>query len=189
MKKKVALFDMDGSLFDYDASMTDMLNKLRSPGEPEYKDISFHEQEKYPYLKARMELIKSVPGWWLNLKPIENGFAIYKLAEELGYDCQILTKGPRQHPLSWAEKLQCCQNHLGPDINVHITQNKGLFNGRFLYDDFIPYMKKFLEGNPNAFGIMPVNQYNKDWYDPRVVKWDGNNVEEIRANMLEGLKW
>ena len=59
------------------------------------------------YSNRRMDLIKSVPGWWRDMPPLEYGFTIFKLAREIGFDCRILTKGPRTKPNAWAEKLEC----------------------------------------------------------------------------------
>lgn len=187
--KKIALFDMDGSLFDYDGAMRKSLALLKYPGEPEYEG-NFYVQEKHPHIKARMNLIKAVPGWWRNLPRMEDGFRMYNLAKELGFQCHILTKGPRAHPNAWTEKLECCQYHLGDDIRVHITQNKEMVRGDVLYDDFIPYMKDWLDADISGLrlGIMPQNESNKNWFNKNVIKWAGEeSVFEFIKSELQNI--
>jgi len=178
----VALFDMDGSLFDYDSALIYSLNKMRHPSEPEIVG-DLHQLEKADYLKARMDAIKSVPGWWKSLKPIENGLKIYQLAKEIGFECEILTKGPKKKSMAWMEKLQCCQEHFGENIDVHVVSKKGGYYGKILYDDFPEYMLSWLEHRPRGLGIMPVNDSNRSFQHPQVIKWDGTNYEEIRTAM------
>jgi 5'-nucleotidase len=178
----IMLFDMDGSLFDYDSALIEALNKMRHPSEPEIEG-NLWDLEKAPYLKARMDAVKSVPGWWKALKPIENGVKILKLAQELGFDCQILTKGPKTKSIAWMEKLECCQEHFGDCIDVHVVSDKGGFYGKVLYDDFTDYMLKWLRHRPRGLGIMPVTAQNKNFHHPQVIKWDGTNYEEVKTAM------
>lgn len=174
----ILLMDMDGSLFNYDESLLEGLEQLRSPNED--KVVELHGHDSPPWLEARIALIKSVPGWWYNLNPIENGFKVYNEAKKIGFHCEILTKGPRTKPLAWTEKLQCCQNHLGYDIDVHVVSKKSRFYGKVLYDDFPEYMDQWLSKRPRGLGIMPVNENNKDYRHPNVVRWDGTNFEEVQ---------
>lgn len=179
----IGLFDMDGSLADYEGSLLRELADLRSPLEPEVKDL-WDEDE--PHIRARMRMVKSVPGWWRNLPPMQNGLAIFYLAQELGFHNHILTKGPKKHSNAWQEKVDWCQSYLGPDIDIHITSDKGMVYGKFLYDDFPDYMLRWLKHRPRGLGIMPVTKDNKDFTHPQVIKWDGTNYEEVKA-ALEGV--
>jgi hypothetical protein len=185
----VALFDMDGSLFDHDAGVIEALRAMRSPEEPEVPE-DLWALERAPHMKARMDMIRSMPGWWRALKPIENGLKIYKLAQEIGFSCEILTKGPRTKSAAWMEKLQCCQEQFGADIDVHIvsdnkpmSQGKGGTYGKLLYDDYPIYMLKWLKFRPRGLGIMPVTVSNKDFQHPQVIKWDGTNFDEVKTAM------
>lgn len=178
----VALFDMDGSLFDYEAALVRDLKSMRSPDEPEITDL--WTMEKQPYFKARMDFIKSCPGWWRDLAPIKNGFRIFKLAQEIGFDCHILTKGPKTKTRAWGEKLDCCQVHFGPDVDVHVTSNKKLTYGKFLYDDFPDYMNLWLSHRPRGLGIMPATNGNKNYSHPQVIKWDGTNFAEVKEALV-----
>lgn len=179
--EQIALFDMDGSLFNYEEAMISSLEAMAHPSEPKIENL--WELEKQPYLKARMECIKSVPGWWKNLKPIESGFSIYYLAKSIGFDCHILTKGPRSKSIAWMEKLECCQMHFGEEIDVHVTSDKGLTYGKFLFDDYPEYMERWLKWRPRGLGIMPCTPANKDYNHPNVIKWDGTNFEEIKQTL------
>ena len=161
--KPIALFDMDGSLFDYDGAMIRDLNELRAPEEPLIKNQNLWTMEKQPHMKARMDLIKFKPGWWLDLKPITLGFDIFKMAKEIGYECHILTKGPHKHSNAWSEKKDCIRKHFGEDVPVHIVSNKGLVYGAVLYDDYPEYMDMWKDARPRGLGIMPLNMGNENY--------------------------
>src|SRR4051812_15556035 len=108
MEAPIALFDMDGTLFDYEGQLIEDMKKLMAPGETEYEDI-FDETE--PHLKQRMKLIKSQPGWWRKLPKLDLGWDVLHLAINVGFDCEILTKGPHGNRAAWAEKAECIDIH------------------------------------------------------------------------------
>jgi 5'(3')-deoxyribonucleotidase len=180
---KVALFDMDGCLADFDGAMIRDLNRLRSPDEPPVTS-SFRELRNLRHMQARMHLIHSQPGWWRSLGRIESGFAILLLAEQIGFEINILTKGPSSHPQAWAEKLEWCQAQ--PELRtraVHITVNKALVYGLMLYDDYPEYMDAWLARRPRGLGIMPTTPNNVSYENPRVVRWDGTRIDAIEKAM------
>lgn len=174
------LFDMDGSLADFNAALRRDLEALRSPDEPAIP-ADLWDQEHLPHIRARMRLIKSQPGWWLTLPAIREGFEVMDIAARIGYRLNILTKGPRAHPTAWAEKVQWCERHVHPrPYDMHITMNKGLVFGTFLYDDYPVYMQQWLAHRPRGLGIMPVTDANRDFRHPQVVNWDGTNGDQVR---------
>lgn len=176
-RENIALFDLDGSLADYEGQLRKDLEALRAPGEPPLGS-PWEDEHRLPYIAARMRLIKSQPGWWLSLPPIPRGLRVFEAAREMGFNCQVLTKGPSGHPLAWAEKLQWCDQHLGT-IPVTITKDKGLVYGKLLYDDFPPYCERWLEHRPRGLVIMPATYYNRDFHHPQVVKWTGRNWRQV----------
>ncbi len=178
MLENIGLFDMDGSLVDYPGQLRRYLLTLQSPNEGPLGDI--WAAEKLPHISARMRLIKSLPGWWRNLPTIESGMQIFNLARSIGFTNHILTKGPKHHANAWQEKVEWCHTNLGLDTPVHITEDKGLFYGKFLYDDFPDYCLAWLEHRPRGLVIMPVNEWNKDFTHPQVIKWDGTNIDQVR---------
>lgn len=173
----IGLFDLDGSLADYNKAMLAGLHALKTPEEPEFQWP--RQREDIPHVKARIDLIMKQPDWWLNLEQIPMGFQILELARSIGFEIHVLTQGPRTKPLAWKEKVEWCQRHLGADIDIHITRNKGMVYGKFLYDDYPEYMLKWLEHRPRGLGIMPANFENKEFKHPQVVKWDGTNLDEV----------
>jgi 5'(3')-deoxyribonucleotidase len=180
---KVALFDMDGSLADFDGATIADLNRLRSPAEP-LTPVNFRELDRFRYMRARMHLIHGQPGWWRKLGRIESGFTVLRLAEKIGFEINILTKGPRSHPQAWAEKLEWCQAQ--PELRtraVHITVNKALVYGVMLFDDYPAYMDAWLAHRPRGLGIMPATPNNGGYEHPRVVRWDGKNIAEVERAM------
>lgn len=176
--ENIGLFDMDGSLVDYAGQLRKDLMALQSPSEGPLGDIWL--SEKLPHISARMRLIKSLPGWWRNLPTIESGMQIFNLAKSLGFTNHILTKGPKHHSNAWQEKVEWCRANLGVTTPVHITEDKGLVYGKFLYDDFPDYCLAWLEHRRRGLVIMPVTDWNRDFTHPQVVKWDGTNIEQVR---------
>jgi hypothetical protein len=174
---KVFLFDMDGSLADYHGALLAEMNRLRSPGEPEVRDtVEVWEKD---YLKRRAQLITSQPGWWAELKPLDWGMTVYGKAKEMGFNCQVLTKGPKRWPRAWMEKVEWCQRHLGSDVDIHIVSDKGLVYGVGLYDDYPEYARTWLRHRPRGLVIMPAYPKNADFVHPNVLRFDGSNLEEV----------
>ncbi len=190
---KIGLFDLDTSLADFNKSLLSDLEKLRSPNEPKINNL--WEAEKHPYIKNRMHLIKKQPNWWASLEPIEIGMKAFELAHSMGFNCQILTKGPNQISAAWKEKLDWVKKHIG-DVVVTITggcpddrglQYKSNVYGHFLYDDYPEYLEGWLKERKRGIGIMPVNEFNKDYHNDRVYKYDGNlkHLEIIFSRILK----
>ena len=176
--KKIALIDMDGTLFDYSKQLKEDLQKLQSPNDPELPD-DVHD-ESLPWLKARMDLIKSVPGWWRNLPKFELGWQILDIIFDMNFDCEILTKGPRSKPHAWAEKVQCINDHFGNKINVNVVgKSKAKTYGHVLVDDYPQYVLEWLEHRPRGLVIVPAHFYNMNVNHPNIIRYDGNNKDEI----------
>jgi 5'-nucleotidase len=178
---KVFLFDLDGSLANYDGTLLADLERMRSPAEPAVQDV--RSAFGQPHLRARINAITLCPGWWAGLPPLAAGMAIFRLAKQMGFDCQVLTKGPKYQPRAWAEKVEWSQRHLGPDVDVHVVSDKGLVYGVALYDDYPRYLEAWLEHRPRGLVVMPVNASNRDFRHPNVIPYDGTNLSEVELAM------
>jgi hypothetical protein len=141
-------------------------------------------------------LISSQPGFWENLAVIEAGLVILQLSSNIGFTNNILTKGPKNKTIAWTEKINWCQRFLPSDVEIHIVSDnrkgnetslygKSLVYGKFLYDDFPPYMEAWLTARPRGIGIMPVNSHNIDYNHPRCIKWDGTNYSQIKQSLQQ----
>jgi len=178
MNETIGLFDLDGSLADYDGALRAGLVKLF--GEvPE----NLWEAESQPRFEAAIDLIRAQPGWWANLPSLNTGLVALSLAQRIGFDCQVLTKGPRRFPVAWKEKVEWCQKNLWDGVDIHIVSDKKLVYGRFLYDDYPDYMFRWLKHRPRGLGIMPATPYNRDFAHPNVIKFDGKNIQQIEDAM------
>ena len=193
---RLALFDMDGTLFDYNGAMYTSLMKVVPPERHEFieqnKD-NYHAMESEAWCKALMDLIKLQPGWWLELPKHQPGWDVYQIAAGVGFNTKILTKGPRKKPTAWKEKVECIWRHFGgpeesPPIDI-VTQDKHGSYGRVLVEDYIPYLEPWLKKRKRGLGILIDQPYNREvdgkpWDHPNVVRYTGENKDEIAAALL-----
>jgi len=178
----IALFDMDGTLCDYEGALHRDLKKLESPEERGRK----YTWDDEHYMEARKALIKSQPGWWRNLSCLPVGFEILEIVMKAGFMPHILTKGPYNTASAWSEKLTWCRENLPKDTPVTVTENKGLVYGRILVDDYPPYIEQWLEWRPRGLVIMPAYSYNKDFKDHNVIRYDGS--ESIKNETIDRVR-
>lgn len=176
----IALFDMDGTLADYDAAMQRDMALLAGPGEPPYQG---HGDEAPPHLRARVRLIRAQPGWWEKLPVYAPGFQILTEARALRFQCHILTKGPASAPGAWAEKIRWCQQHV-PEVPVTVTQDKGLTYGKVLVDDWPDHALRWLRWRPRGLVIMPAHPWNEGFAHPNVLRYVGHEqLPEVRERL------
>jgi len=179
---QIGLFDMDGSLADYEGQLKkDLLPCLHPEDRKRFLELGMWQADELEPFKSIIRLIKKQPCWWRHLPVLEDGMRIYNLAQKIGFKNEILTKGPRRYSRAWKEKLEWCQEHFGDDIDVNAVSNKSRFYGKFLYDDYPDYMDPWLKHRPRGIGIMPANQTNLKYSHPRCIKWDGTNYDEVKA--------
>jgi 5'-nucleotidase len=178
---KIALFDMDGTLADYDKALLADLEKIRSPYEPVITDSHFDGNPDY--VEQRRHMITNQSGWFLKLERFQLGWDVYEMCRDIGYKIAILTKGPQSKYSAWNEKIQWCHNHMGKDAldGVTITHDKSLVYGNVLVDDYPDYVTGWLKNRPRGLVIMPAHNFNKDFSHPQVIRYDGKNVNEVRV--------
>lgn len=182
-KKERGLVDMDGTIAAFNEAMEEALKGLLAPGEE--PRLTAEDEENFAYMKARRRLVKSQPGWWLNLKPIERGFRIVAMMEELNFKISVLTRGPKPHPLAWAEKVQWVQKYLPGRRTIVMDDEKALVYGRVLMDDWIPYIEPWLKVRKRGLVILPDQPWNAGFEHERVVRHTGLNDDEVRARLIE----
>ncbi|MEO6434459.1 MAG: hypothetical protein ABIP55_01695 [Tepidisphaeraceae bacterium] len=183
--ENVCLFDMDGTLADFEGHMMRDMKALRQPGEA-LPDV--HGRDPHPaYIESRQHLIKSQSGWWRNLPKLQRGFDVLAVAREIGFKIHILTKGPRRTPVAWAEKLQWCQEHIAGDVDITITFDKGFVYGKVLVDDYPEYILRWLQWRPRGLVIMPVHDHNRSFSHPNVVSYDATaeSLSVVRQRMQQ----
>lgn len=206
MKIKPCLFDMDGTLCDHTGALMRDLELIKSPGDPEVKR---HDDDEPEWAKERKRLIRSQRGWWKDLDHIDFGFDIYQAVRKIGFQINILTKGPWTCAHAWTEKVQWCREHLHDDVKITITEDKSIVYGRVLVDDYVPYVVGWLNARPRGLVIMVANPENEfhiheaekyaakvsqpeliDMYvdavnEKRVLRYDGTNYTKV----VERLSW
>jgi len=179
----IALFDLDGTLCDYDQALLKSLEGLRSPNEDVITVLS---RKNHPtYLRARMDLIRSKASWWTGLKTFKLGMDIWTVAGNIGFQRMVLTQGPKRNPKSWMGKKMWVDTHLGEDVDITITRNKSQVYGNILVDDYQDYIEGWLKWRPRGLVIMPAHDYNKRLKHPQVIRYTGMNLPEVTMAMIE----
>lgn len=177
---KIALIDMDDSIADYRGTFLKDLEKIASPFEPEAKDLLARTDAGW--IEARRHVITSQAGWFRNLPKLQLGWDVLEVMLEIGFKLVIASKGPNSKPMAWTEKLQWCQEHLGDKMfGINLTSDKGLLYGRVLMDDYPEYIDAWLKHRPRGIVIMPAHPENEYFSHPQVVRYDGTNIEQVRA--------
>lgn len=179
-KKLVALFDLDGTLADYDTALERDLKATLS--EEDYANWRVNQEK--PRIKRLIRLIRSQPDWWVNLAQLKDGFEVLQIARDLMFSINILTKGPYNHPNSWTEKVAWCRKNV-PDASITITEDKSLVYGKLLVDDWPDYVTSWLEFRPRGLVILPDRPWNQGLEHPQIIRYK-NNLPEIRK-ALESL--
>jgi 5'-nucleotidase len=177
--KRIALFDMDGTLCDYSLVLKRDLEKLRCPHESRVKE-SFGKNIPR-YMEERMNLIKSSENWWTNLPKFKLGWDILNIAKKMNFRIVILSKGPKNNPEAYTGKKRWIEKHLGMDTDVILTPDKGLVYGRILVDDYPKFILDWLKHRPHGLAIMPANNENKNFKHPQVIRYDGKNLAKVKA--------
>lgn len=171
----IALVDLDGTLANYHLAMQKALALLEAPGEPPYEDGLEPE-----WIRARRHLIATQAGFWRNLPPIPLGFEILNMVRRVNFSVTVLTKGPANKPVAWAEKVDWCRNYL-PDTPVTITEDKSHTYGSILVDDWPPYVSGWLAHRPRGIVIVPAQPWNVEveQLSPRIFRYDGSNPDRL----------
>lgn len=175
--ENIALFDMDGTLCDYDRALQESMEKLQSPSEPPYGGVP--KDDAPIYLKARADLIRSKTSWWANLPKFKLGFDIWEITVALDFRNMVLTQGPKRNPNAWMGKKLWLDKNIGEEVDVTMTRDKGLVYGKILVDDFPKYITRWLEWRPRGLVIMPAQEHNVGFAHPQVIRYDGSNLEEV----------
>lgn len=185
LAEPIALVDMDGTIADFDKSMQERLEELRSPDEdPALADTRFEEM---PHMKARRRLIKAQSGFWRDLPRLEAGFEILAMLDSLKFRCNILTKGPRKATNAWKEKVEWCMEHVD-HMPITISEDKGLVYGKVLVDDWPEYVERWITWRPRGLVIAVAQPWNVDIdkLSPNVIRYTGDLAQQ--AAIFERLK-
>ena len=82
--------------------------------------------------------------------------------------------------MAWGEKLEWCRLHLPEDVQVTLTEDKGLVYGRVLVDDWPPYVLRWLEWRKRGLVIMPAREWNEGFEHRQVIRYvAGQNDAEV----------
>jgi hypothetical protein len=179
----IVLFDMDDTLFDHNGQLLRDLERISSPSEPKITESElFHVPH---YIKKKLIEIRKTKSWWANLPKFQLGWDIWDIAGELGYRREILTKANLKNPSMWMGKVECIIKNISDKTPLTITSaSKSRYRGRVLVDDYPLYCSEWLDRNQKGSAIMPAHTYNSDFSHPRLTRYDGQNLEQIREVLI-----
>lgn len=184
---KVCMFDMDDTLYDYVGQLRRDLELLRSPQEEPLPENFWIDAA--PWLKRRMDLIRNWPGWWRNLPRFQLGWDVYAVAVEIGYEVEILTKGPWSSLSAWSEKAERVRADFGREVALTIVGGtKRRTYARVLVDDYPPYVLDWLAHRPRGLAVVPAHDYNADIEHPNVIRYDGTNLDAVTDAMTRAFE-
>lgn len=137
MKKPIIYVDMDGVLCDYMKS----------------RDQAFKRTPEIGFPQAQY-------GFFRDMDEMEGAVEAYMYLHE-NFETYILTRPSVLNPMSYTEKREWVEKHLGIEIcdNLIMNPHKGLMKGDYLIDD-VPWPK--FEGKQLLFG-------STEWPDWKVV--------------------
>lgn len=180
--RPIALIDMDGTLCDYDGSMTAAMKLIAAPS-----DVLHWHDDAPVYMIERKRLIQSLPGFWRGLSPLLTGVSILAALQDLEFKINVLTKGPSNRSINaWSEKVEWCRRYL-PGIPVTITEDKGLVYGKVLVDDWPDYIRAWLAWRPRGQVFMPDQPWNQKFEHPQVqrVRCSPEDLDAVRVRLIE----
>jgi len=174
----IALIDLGDTLCECSPALGAALRRLRQLGDrPE-------DEAMIPlptYLEARRRQVMSAPNFWRDLPPRRSGLEVLTLLRDLGFRVHVLTKGPRDAPHVWAEKVAWCREHV-PGVPVTVTDDKARVHGDVLVDDWLPYVHDWQRQWPDGLAIVPAQAWNADAVEgPRLVRDQGGRRENVHA--------
>lgn len=170
---KIALFDMDGTLVDFQKALAIKLKLMLGPDEvmpPNLWDMP-------DYMYERAQAIKREPGFWKSLPPIQWGWDVMKICREIGYDIHLLTKGPTTGARAWSEKVEWRDKYL-PGTPLHIVEDKRIVYGRVFVDDYAPFIEAWLKHRPR--GVAVTN--NEELRDSNVINYS-DGLQLVRERL------
>jgi 5'(3')-deoxyribonucleotidase len=128
---KVVFIDMDNTINFYTSHFIKMMRE--------------NPNVQYP---------QSIPGFYLNIRPVEEGIEAMNILKEAGYDVCIATRPSYPNLHCYTEKAEWVKLHLGEEwiSKLYLTPNKARLIGDFLVDDY---------DWPNFVGEMIL--YQNDW--------------------------
>lgn len=169
-RDRIALIDMDGVLCDHDEAVARDLKALLGA---DLDKISPETKERV------IGAIRAQPGWWYNLSPIPLGFQILDVLRDIGFQLNILTKGPKRAKNAWSEKVNWCDKYV-PDADVTVTDGKkGLVYGRVFVEDWPENIIHWVERRPRGIVLMPDRPSNG------VVHWPNENFNHEQVYRIK----
>jgi 5'-nucleotidase len=191
--EKIALFDMDGTLVDFDGAMRRAMKSLASEDEIA-RDVYYPPERanESSHVAARRRMVKRIPGFWRELPQLSIGMRLLQEAMEIGFRITILTKAPRTNHPAWTEKVEWLWKNLPMEekgIEVHLAEDKGLVYGRMLCDDWPPYIERWLTWRPRGLVLMPDQPWNQGFHHTQVVRVTGHPGSIQSAVLLMKYQW
>jgi len=167
--ENVALLDMDGTVCNWHGQLQKDLTRI----------LGVDREKLSQETLTRVEhLIRSQPGWYLNLERLPLGFKIAETLRDIGFTIMVATKATPVAENAWSEKAKWCKEYL-PYAKVTVSEDKTLMYGKILVDDYQKFADPWLKKRPRGYVILPDQPWNQGYEHPRVKRV--RTIEDVDA--------
>jgi len=172
-ERKTVLVDMDGVLANFEKGLIDRFKAAypQRPIIPYRERTTFEVEEDYHGQdKERMKELRKIPGFFLELEPIEGGVGALEEMAELA-DVRICTAPTTYYKNCVLEKYAWVERHLGSEWvrRIILTKDKTLVRGDYLIDDK-PEITGSME--PLWEQVYYDQPYNRGYNGKKRLTWD-----------------
>jgi 5'(3')-deoxyribonucleotidase len=168
--------DLGDTLADCTGALVERLERLARAGTVDSQAIRLPIPADLEPI-CRSMLVES--GFWRSLATRPSGFELLELLRNEGFSTWVLTKGSRDSPQVWSDKVAWCRRHV-PDVPVIVTDDKARVHGHVLVDDWLPYVGSWQSQWPAGLAIVPAQPWNEDVEESeRRIRADEHNMERV----------
>ncbi|MBP6037726.1 MAG: hypothetical protein KA604_00100 [Candidatus Saccharimonas sp.] len=181
-ERPIVNIDMDGTQFDFDGRVTQVLREHGVEIVDASKDFYIANRYSDPEVVALIHDVQSAEGFFRNLEPIDGAIERWYEMIERGYGPRSCTKPLRSNLFCTAEKLAVIDYYFGAKAAdaAYIGRDKESQPGIALIDDR-PGMTDGREWKRIIF-TQPWNTHEDDW---RIQSWADPQLWQLLAKCVE----
>lgn len=167
MNSRIALFDMDGTLSDYDHAML----KHQRAISPDPANVEVIRDTAPSHELKLREYIWKQPGFWEEQKILSSGNQVFNLMLSLGFIPKIVTKAPYLNDNAWVEKVRWARKYYhNVDILILSGSRRNVY-GKVLVDDNLDNVDEWLDAWEDGKALIPTRTPTYNYKHPRAMHY------------------